>query len=110
MNKRISPKQALAVLLTVIAIMVGYLAYTAINDKVENTFFYVLLDSDGGTRYEPLKVRINEPAEKPEDPIKEGYKFKYWSLDNGEYDFSTKVRGNIKLRAIWEKDEKKDKK
>jgi hypothetical protein len=110
MNKRISSKQALAVLLTVIIVILGYLAYVAINDKVENTFFYVVLDSDGGTRYEPLKVRINEPAEKPEDPEKEGYKFKYWSLDNKEYDFSTKVRGNIKLRAIWEKEEDKDKK
>lgn len=107
MKKRISTKQALAVLLTVIVIIAGYLAYKVINEKVSNTFYYVVFDSNGGSRVNTTIVKINEAAEKPEDPKREGYKFKYWTLDNVEYDFSTKVRSNIKLVAFWEADTKK---
>ena len=106
MNKRISSKQALAVLGTVILVIIGYIAYGLVNEKVDGTFYYVVYDSNGGSRVNTDVVKINETVNKPEDPTKEGYKFKYWALNNVEYDFNTKVRSNINLVAIWEKDSK----
>ena len=105
MKKRISNKQALAVLLTVIIAIGIYIVYGLVNEKVDNTFYYVVFDSDGGTRVPTATVKINEVAIKPDDPTKEGYNFKYWTLNRVEYDFNTKVRNNITLVAIWEKAE-----
>ena len=107
MKKQVSAKQALAVLLTVIVIIGGYVAYTLINDKISNTFYYIVFDSDGGSRVDSIKVRFNDVASKPEDPVKDGYKFKYWALNNVEYDFNLKVNGNVRLVAIWEEDKGK---
>lgn len=107
MNKRISSKQALSVLLTVIIVILGYVVYTAMNEKVSNTFYYVVFETDGGTNIPTTTVKINEKAIKPEEPKKEGYKFKYWALNNMEYNFNAKVRSNITLVAVWEKDNKK---
>ena len=95
-------KQALAALLTVIVIMIGYVAYTLINDKIANTFYYVVFDSNGGSSVETVRVKMNETVEKPINPIKEGYEFKYWTLDDNEYDFNSKVKSDIKLEAEWE--------
>ncbi len=106
MKKRISKKQVLAILLTIIAVISGYIAYTLINDKVSNTIYYVVFDSNGGSRVNTITVKLNEAAEKPEDPKKEGYKFKYWTLNKTKYDFNTKVRSNLILVAEWEKNKK----
>ena len=43
--------------------------------------------------------------EKPEDPIKEGYTFIGWEVDGKPYDFNTTVNSDIKLDAIWKKNE-----
>jgi len=72
------------------------------NQKIDEAYFYVVFDSNGGTRVYSEKVKINERLKKPEDPTREGYKFKYWTLNSKEYDFNTKVRSNITLVAIWE--------
>ena len=50
------------------------------------------------------RVKYNNVAVKPEtDPIKEGYTFKYWSLEeNGvAYDFNTKITKNTTLYSVY---------
>lgn len=42
---------------------------------------------------------------KPEDPVKEGYTFIGWEVDGKPYDFDTPVDSDIKLDAIWKKNE-----
>ena len=60
---------------------------------------------DQGNAYgDTQKVKYNNVALKPEtDPIKEGYTFKYWSLEeNGTaYDFNTKITKNIILYSVY---------
>ncbi len=60
---------------------------------------------DQGNAYgDTQKVKYNKIAVKPEtDPIKEGYTFKYWSLDeNGvAYDFNTKITKDITLYSVY---------
>ena len=60
---------------------------------------------DNGTKYiEDETIEYNKVAVKPEtDPIKEGYTFKYWSLEeNGTaYDFNTKITKDITLYSVY---------
>ena len=66
-------------------------------------FYKVVFDSDGGTKVNDLEVGRNKTVAKPNDPTKSGYKFVGWYLGNNEYNFNTKVTGNITLKAKWEK-------
>ena len=108
LDKKIVFKRILKVALVILALVVCYFAYTLVNNRVSNTFYYVVFDSDGGSRVDTATVQLDTPVTKPDDPTKEGYKFKYWTLNNVEYDFNTKVRNNVTLIAIWEVDDKKD--
>ena len=60
---------------------------------------------DQGNAYgDTQKVKYNNVTLKPEtDPIKEGYTFKYWSLEeNGTaYDFNTKITKDITLYSVY---------
>ena len=60
---------------------------------------------DQGNAYgDTQKVKYNKIAVKPEtDPIKEGYTFKYWSLEeNGvAYDFNTKITKDTTLYSVY---------
>ena len=60
---------------------------------------------DQGNVYgDTQKVKYNNVAVKPEtDPVKEGYTFKYWSLEeNGvAYDFNTKITKDITLYSVY---------
>ena len=63
----------------------------------------VKFNSSGGS-----SVREQEPdedlkIEKPEDPIREGYKFIGWYLDDLEFDFESEITKTITLNAKWEK-------
>ena len=104
MNKRIDSKQALAVLLTVIIIIGIYAAYSFLTEKTEKNFCRVAFDSTGGTKVNTIIVKKYETITKPQDPIKEGYIFKYWALDGIEYDFDLVIENDINLIAIWEND------
>ena len=59
-----------------------------------------------GTQYGDVEiVDYNNTATKPvTDPEKQYYDFKYWSLEDGgsEYNFSTPVKNNITLYAVFE--------
>ena len=105
MNKRIGVKKTLTVVSIVIILIIGYIVYNTMNTKINETVYYVKFDSNGGSRVNTLTVKLNEVATKPEDPERKNYKFKYWALNNVEYNFDTKVRNNINLVAIWEKED-----
>ena len=105
MNKRIGVKKTLTVVSIVIILIIGYIVYNTMNTKINEIVYYVKFDSNGGSRVNTLTVKLNEVATKPEDPERKNYKFKYWALNNVEYNFDTKVRNNINLVAIWEKDD-----
>ena len=72
------------------------------NDKTHIVKFY-----DGDQMLFSSKVDNNSTIEEPENPIKEGYVFVAWYLGDKKYDFSKKVKDDIKLVAKW-KEENKD--
>lgn len=49
-----------------------------------------------------LKGRKNSIITKPTEPVKEGYEFNGWMLDNELFDFTSKVTKDITLKAKWE--------
>ena len=47
----------------------------------------------------------NGKATKPNNPTRDGYTFKYWSINGEQFDFGTALTSNITLTAEWEKQE-----
>lgn len=64
--------------------------------------YTVTFDSDGGSDVEAQVVAFGESANKPEDPIREGYSFIGWYLNEVEHDFSQVVEQDMHLLAMWE--------
>ena len=67
----------------------------------------VAFDSAGGTPVASQSVADGQRAEHPADPTRAGYDFAGWTLDGRAYDFSTPVKGDLKLTATWKKQESK---
>ena len=70
---------------------------------LNNKNLVVTYDSNG-TVIEVI-VKKNTVLKRPKDPVKEGYKFIGWMLDDKEYDFSSKVTKDITLVANFKKDD-----
>ncbi|MBR0462067.1 MAG: Ig-like domain-containing protein [Erysipelotrichaceae bacterium] len=61
----------------------------------------VNFNTDGGTFIEAETVKDGGKVTKPEDPVKEGYNFKEWQLNDAVYDFDTPVKEDIVLKAVY---------
>lgn len=71
-----------------------------------NKKYTITFDTDGGSYIASQKIKKGEFVTKPVEPIKTGYKFVEWQYEDKEYDFKTKVKEDMTLKAIWEKDKK----
>jgi len=65
--------------------------------------FIVKFETDGGTTISNQVVEKGDKVAKPIDPVKDGYTFKGWTLNDEIYDFETVVEEDIELKAKWEK-------
>ena len=65
--------------------------------------YTVTFNTDGGSKIASVEVKKGKTISKPADPTKEGYEFDCWELDGKEFKFSTKIKSNITLKAVWEK-------
>jgi Listeria/Bacterioides repeat len=64
----------------------------------------VSFDSNGGTEVGNQTIGNGESAEKPEDPMREGYTFLGWCYNGNtvsKYDFTKRVTGDFTLVAMW---------
>ncbi len=71
--------------------------------KPENKVFTVKFDSDGGSTISNQIIEEGNKVVKPEDPIKDGYTFMGWFLNDESYNFDTVVESDLELKAKWEK-------
>jgi len=71
----------------------------------EKELVIVKFDSDGGTTISNQVIEKGNKVTKPVDPVKEGYTFKGWILNNEIYDFEKNVENDLELKAEWEKNE-----
>jgi len=71
----------------------------------EEVFYTVSFNSMGGSPVEDQRVREGEKAVKPDDPVRNGYKFVEWQIADGDnyvaFDFNTPITSDIVLRAKW---------
>lgn len=76
---------------------------TAVFKPIPQQEYSVVFDIDGDSNTIPTAiVKSGERVEKPINPIKEGYKFKFWSLDGiNEYNFDTRINESIILKAVF---------
>ena len=65
------------------------------------TFTVSFSVGDGATGVADQKIYFGFKATKPTDPVRSGYSFGGWMLNESEYDFGTPVRDNITLTAEW---------
>lgn len=72
-------------------------------EKQEEKLFSVIFNTDGGTKISSQVLHEGEKVKKPEDPKKQGYNFVEWRFNNNKYDFDQVVTEDIKLKAVWER-------
>lgn len=78
------------------------------NNNATPTKYTVKFDSNGGSEIEDQIIVDGNNAIKPKDPIKEGYIFDGWYMDQELkiiYKFDSKITTNIILYAKWKHDE-----
>lgn len=70
--------------------------------------YWITFDTDGGTPVDPITCAKDEKADKPMPPTKVGYTFAGWyevkedgEEGDKEFDFSTQITSNTKLKAHW---------
>lgn len=72
----------------------------------------VTFESNGGTPISPLtNIRVNDVIDKPKDPIKEGYIFMDWYIDESLetlFDFSKPITQSMTLYAGWKLEDVKE--
>ena len=72
---------------------------TAVWEKIE--YVTITFDTDGGTEIEPLELEKYSKLIAVETPLKEGYTFVNWELNDEEFDLETPVEENITIKAIY---------
>lgn len=87
-----------AAIVVILCVVLGILLF----GKSDKVIYEVTFDSNGGTKIDSQLVVEGETASIPVDPKKEGHSFLYWSYNNKEFDFTTKITEDITLLAKYE--------
>ncbi len=92
-------------LILVTLLLAGLLG--ACDAPAETTSFEVFFDTMGGSEIDAITVDLADPVSAPDDPVKEGYVFDGWYLDENyrnAYDFANPITGDLTLYAKWVED------
>lgn len=65
--------------------------------------YVVNFNTDGGNSISNQIINKDKTIIKPQDPVRDGYKFLGWYSNNVLFDFNTPVTTNLELVAKWEK-------
>lgn len=76
----------------------GYCKWCNFKEIIYKTISF---DVDGGTNVDSLTQEVGTNVLKPTDPIKEGYVFDGWYLNEVKYEFTTMPSEDITLVAKW---------
>ena len=94
-------KKIRVISLVILLFVMGFLLISCQNDPEYHT---VIFDSDGGSAVESVEVEDGKKATEPTAPVKEGYTFLGWYLDDNKWDFNEQtVTKDITLTAKWDK-------
>lgn len=65
--------------------------------------YVINFNTDGGNSVSNQIINKDGTITKPQDPVRDGYKFLGWYSNNVLFDFNTPVTTNLELVAKWEK-------
>lgn len=65
--------------------------------------YVVNFNTDGGNSVSNQIINKDGTITKPQDPVRDGYKFLGWYSNNVLFDFNTSITKNLELIAKWEK-------
>lgn len=65
--------------------------------------YVVNFNTDGGNSVSNQIINKDGTITKPQDPVRDGYKFLGWYSNNVLFDFNTPITKNLELVAKWEK-------
>ena len=77
------------------------------DNKNDDVKYYVTFDYNNGSSSNMVMVEKNKFVSKPTDPVKEGFTFLYWSLNDEEFNFNTPITNHITLIATYKSNEVK---
>ena len=69
---------------------------------IATEYVKVKFDTDGGTEIKPQTIEKGTKLKSVDNPVKEGYTFKYWSLNGVEFDINGNIDDNYTLVAVYE--------
>lgn len=84
--------------IVIVGILIGVLFFIFKKDG-----YHVTFNSNGGSIVESSQTGFKGIVKKPDDPVREGYLFLGWYLEEGKFNFATKIDEDITLTALWEK-------
>lgn len=96
-NNDKTKKIIIALISLILIILIIIMIIMNLNKKYEISF-----NTNGGTKLDALEINKDGTITKPEDPVRDGYKFVGWYYGNELFDFNTKIDKNITLEARWE--------
>ena len=68
------------------------------------TSVVVTFNSNGGSEIESETILVGDLVKMPKEPVRDGYKFAGWYLNEEEFDFTNPVYEDIILDAYWVKE------
>lgn len=88
------------IILTIVSvILVGIFVYSLFFTTPK---YNVTINAGDGSEAVSLTVKKFKKVEKPADPVKEGYTFLGWYVDDQEYNFDTEVLSDLDIEARFE--------
>ena len=89
--------------LIILTVIIAAFVMSCSNSTPEvNRNIYTVTFLNGDEEYSSSEVYYGDTVTKPEtDPEKTGYTFRWWNLNGTKYDFSSAVRKNLTLQAVW---------
>lgn len=98
-------KKILIIVTSILTIaVVSFIVFKFLSNK-EPITYNVSFNTNGGTAINTQIVKEGEMAQKPNNPIKNGYTFAEWTLNGRPYNFNVSVTENIMLTARWIKND-----
>ena len=99
-----SKKKLLIIIASIATVLVATIVTFIItnNKSNEKITYEVTFDSNGGNVVEKQIINKGDKANKPNDPIKEGYLFVEWLYNNETFNFDIKIEKDINLIAKWQ--------
>ena len=101
MEERSKVKDIIIIIVLFIAcLVVGYLIST-----MEDRSYRVSFDTNGGSSMSSIQLEKGTKISSIQKPTRDGYTFLYWEVDNKPVDDDFVIKKNIKLVAVWQKNE-----